>query len=842
MRAPRGIDGLSLDEKAALTGGADVWHTVAVERAAIPGLRMTDGPSGARGDRYTGGISTCVPCGSALASTWNRELVHRIGGLLADEARAKGAQLLLAPTVNIHRHPLAGRNFECFSEDPYLTAELAVAYIEGVQERGVGCAVKHFVANDQEHDRMEVSVEADERTLREIYMPPFEAAVRRAGVWAVMSAYNRVSGVHCSEHSGLLTDVLRKEWGFDGLVVSDWFGTHSTMAVAAGLDVEMPGPARFMGEHLVHAIRQGDVEEAAVDRAARAVVQLIERTAAVDPATLPPGEDPVDLARQAAREAIVLLRNEPLAARSAEEPGAATGAVEPGAGGAGSASEAAAVAADPLAARPLLPFDGGALGSLAVVGVKAARPDFQGGGSAHVDPPHVVTPLDGITRRAGAGVAVHHEAGVPARPADVLGRDELTVPDTPHPGVQLDYFRGDEPDAVDGERVHREVVPRLRLFWLGPPAPGLGQGEAFSVRASADFTPDRSGPWTFGLTSAGRSQVLLDGKVLVDNLEPTKGGTFFGRGSAEVTGTADLVAGTTYRLEGRLFAKARPGVSVSGLALTAEPPADEEALERAVAVAADADAAVVVVGTELADTEGADRATMDLPAAQVDLIRAVAAANPRTVVVLNTGSPVTTDWIDDVPAVVQLWYTGQQLGDALADVLFGDVDASGRLPTTFPRRIEDTPAFPTYPGTDGRAPYTEGLFVGYRYYDAHGVEPRFPFGHGLSYTRFDYGELAVDGRDVRVTVTNVGERPGREVVQLYLHGPAGERPTQELKDFRAVDLAPAESTEVVFTLPDGAFAHWDLARHGWTADRGAWEARVGSSSRAIHATAPIPGP
>ncbi|HEY8547372.1 MAG TPA: glycoside hydrolase family 3 C-terminal domain-containing protein [Acidimicrobiales bacterium] len=812
MRGSRGIDGLSLDEKAALTGGADVWHTVAVERVGIPALRMTDGPSGARGDRYTGGISACVPCGSALASTWNRELVRRVGGLLADEARAKGAQLLLAPTVNIHRHPLAGRNFECFSEDPYLTSELAVAYIEGVQGRGVGCAVKHFVANDQEHDRMEVSVEADERTLREIYFPPFEAAVRRAGVWAVMAAYNRLSGVHCSEHAGLLTDVLRKEWGFDGLVVSDWFGTHSTLAVAAGLDVEMPGPPRFMGEHLAHAVRQGDVDEAAVDRAARAVVRLIDRTTAIDPTTLPPGDDPVALARQAAREAIVLLRNEPVAAGGGE-----------GEGDAGT---------------PLLPLDATALRRLAVLGVKAGRPDFQGGGSAHVDPPHVVTPLDGLTRRAGAGVTVVHEAGVAARPAEVLGRDDLAVPGTGEPGVCLEYHLGDEPGDLAGEPVHRETVPRLRLFWLGPPAPGLPPGEAFSVRATAELTPDRSGTWTFGLTSAGRSRVLLDGELLVDNMAPTRGGTFFGRGSTEVTGTAELKAGTTYHLEAHLFAKAFKGVSVSGLALTAEPPADEEARARAVAAAEEADAAVVVVGTELADSEGADRRSMDLPAAQVELIREVAAANPRTVVVLNTGSPVTMDWLDEVPAVVQLWYTGQELGDALADVLFGDVDASGRLPTTFPRRIEDTPAFPTYPGTDGRAPYGEGLFVGYRHYDSRGVEPLFPFGHGLSYTRFAYGDLVVEGRDVRVTVTNVGERPGREVVQLYLHhrGSADGRPEQELKDFQAVDLAPGEAAEVAFSLPDRAFARWDLARHGWTVEKGEWEVRVGSSSRAIHAT------
>jgi beta-glucosidase len=820
-----------LDEKAALTGGADVWHTVAIERAGVPPLRMTDGPSGARGDRYTGGTSTCVPCGSALASTWDRPLVERIGRLLGDEARAKGAGLLLAPTVNIHRHPLAGRNFECFSEDPFLTTELAVAYIEGVQSRGVGCAVKHFVANDQEHDRMEVSVEVDERTLREIYLPPFEAAVRRAGVWAVMAAYNRVSGVHCSEHTGLLTDVLRTEWGFDGLVVSDWFGTHSTLAVAAGLDIEMPGPPRFMGDHLATAVRQGDVDEAAVDRAAAAVLQLIDRTTTVDPSTLPPADDAVSLSREAARHSIVLLRNEdllPLTPIAAASASAGAGGSE-GVGG-------------PVAGR---------VSSLAVLGPKAARPDVQGGGSAHVDPPHVVTPLDGLTRRAGDRVTVRHEAGVPARPADVLGRDDLAVPGTSDPGVRLDYFAGDDPAALtaaltaDAPTVHDEVVPRLRLFWLGPPAPGLDPGEAFTVRATADFTPDRTGPWQFGLTSAGRSRVLLDGELLVDNMEPTRGGTFFGRGSTEVAGSATLEAGRTYSIEAHLFATARRGVSVSGLALTAEPPADPGALDRAVAAAAESDVAVVVVGTELADTEGADRRDMDLPADQVTLVRAVAAANPRTVVVLNTGSPVTMDWVDEVGAVVQLWYTGQELGAALADVLFGDADATGRLPTSFPRRLEDTPAFPTYPGRDGRAPYTEGVLVGYRHYDTNGVEPLFPFGHGLSYTRFAYGEATVDDRpegcDVSVPVTNTGDRPGREVVQLYVHGPA-PRPEQELKDFRAVDLAPGETAEVRFTLPSRAFAHWDMTHHAWTVTPGPYEIRLGSSSRRIHTRTPLTRP
>ena len=826
-----------------------MWHTVAVERAAIPSLRMTDGPSGARGDRYTGGTSTCVPCGSALASSWNRELVQRIGSLLGDEARAKGAQLLLAPTVNIHRHPLAGRNFECFSEDPYLTAELAVAYIEGVQGRGIGCAVKHFVVNDQEHERMEISVEVDERTLREIYFPPFEAAVRRAGVWAVMAAYNRLHGVHCSEHVGLLTEVLRRDWGFDGLVVSDWFGTHSTLAVAAGLDVEMPGPPRFLGELLANTVRQGEVDESAVDRAAHAVLQLIDRTSAVDPADLPAGEDAANLARQAAREGIVLLKND-----------------------------------------GVLPLDAGSLTSIAVLGLKAERPDVQGGGSAHVDPPHVVSPVDGITRRshiakaaaeadaaaaagipggaakaaakaaaeaegdaaagpagaAAGGFVVRYEAGAANRPSEVLGGHELRVPDTPYPGVAVEYVDGDDLAAAPA---HREIVPRLRLFWLGPPAPGLSSGGAFSVRATADFVPDRTGAWDFGLTSAGRSRVLLNGELLVDNMEPSRGTTFFGRGSTEVTSTAELTAGTTYRLEAELYAGAHKGVSTSGLALTAQPPADDDALARAVEAARESDVAVVVVGTTVADSEGGDRRSMDLPDDQVALVRAVADVNPRTVVVLNTGSPVTMDWLDDVAGVVQLWYSGQELGWALADVVFGDVDASGRLPTTFPRRIEDTPAFPTYPGHDGRAPYSEGMLVGYRHYDAHAVEPLFCFGHGLSYTEFAYGDLTADGEGegggegvtkVRVDVTNVGVRPGREVVQLYVHAvDQVERPEKELAEFCTLDLAPGETATARFELPDRAFAHWDIVRHGWVAEPGEYEVRVGSSSRHVRSTLPV---
>jgi beta-glucosidase len=802
---------LSVDEKAAITGGADIWHTVAVERLGVPALRLSDGPSGARGTRFSGVASASLPCGTAMAATWNRALVERVGAVLADEAHSKGAHVLLAPTVNLHRHPLNGRHFECFSEDPYLSAEMAVSYVGGVQGRGVGCAVKHFVANDQEHDRMEVSVEVDERTLREIYLPPFEAAVRDAGVWSVMAAYNRLHGVHCSEHSGLLQGILRRDWGFDGLVMSDWYGTHSTSAVTAGLDLEMPGPAQFLGHYLAAAVRQGDIDEASLDRAVENLLGLVDRVAGREAAVLPAGEAPADLARTVGAEAIVLLTN--------------TGA---------------------------LPLSVAAGTTIAVVGPKAERPDIQGGGSAHVDPPYVVTPLEAITERArrdhGDDVRVVHESGVTQRSAAHLGHRELRVPTTTEPGLLVEHFSG---EAFAGQPVHTEVMPESRLFWLGRPVPTRIEesGEGFSIRARADLLPDITGTWTLALASAGRSRLLLDGVEVIDNLEPERGKSFFGRGSTEVTATVELTAGTSYELVAELQAVARHATSVTGLALTAQPPEDAGATERAVAAAADADIAVVAIGGDVADSEGSDRPSMDLPAAQAELVTAVAAANPNTVVLVNSGAPVTMDWVDDVAAVAQVWYLGQETGYAVADVLFGDVDASGRLPTTFPKRLADTPAFGTYPGRDGRARYAEGIFVGYRHYDAREVEPRFCFGHGLSYTDFAYGDVTLEVGDgvaaplvtATVEVTNVGDRAGHEVVQLYVRDVDASvaRPDQELKQFAKVGLSPGETATITLALDARAFSFWDIGRHGWALEPGEFEVRIGSSSRNIRTTGTI---
>jgi beta-glucosidase len=797
------FDDLDLRERATLTGGRDLWHIPGVERLGIERLRVTDGPSGARGTQFSGSPSVCVPCGTALASTWDRGLVAQVGQVIGDEVRRKEAKVLLAPTVNIHRHPLAGRNFECYSEDPWLTAEVAVAYIDGVQSRGVGCCIKHFVANDQELERMTISSEVDERTLREIYLRPFEIAVHRAKPWAVMSAYNRLHGTYCSEHRWLLTEVLRDEWGFDGLVMSDWYGTHSDESVGNGLDVEMPGPPQQLGSRLVDDDGRARVDEVGIDRAAAKVLQLMERAArAPEP---PPAEhDPDDVVRQAAARAIVLLEND-----------------------------------------GTLPLDAGRLSSIAVLGPKAARPEIQGGGSAHVDPFHEISPLAGITARAAqeaahdanADIEILHEPGVVHLPRRPLSGTDVRRPGRDERGVDVEFFA----DLADAEPVVSAVAPSTRLMWMGKPQPGVPR--PFSARIRGDLVPTMSGDWALSLTSAGAASVTIDGDLVIDNREPTPGEAFYGAGSAPVHAERHFDAGQTYRLEVELVAPVSG--AISGIELTAGPPEVADARERAVAAATAADVAVVVVGTNQPDSEGGDRPDMELPADQVALIEEVAAANPRTVVLVNCGSPITMDWADRVAAVAQVWYGGQEMGSAVADVLFGDVDASGRLPTTIPRRLADTPAFATYPGHDGEVHYTEGLLVGYRHYDANDVEPRYCFGHGLSYTTFGYGLLDVvhaddDAVRVAVDVTNTGPRAGREVVQLYVHAADGvDRPRQELRDFVAVDLEPGETVTVERELAADAFATWDVDAGAWTVGPGTYELRAGSSSRAIHATATV---
>lgn len=789
---------LTLDEKVAMAAGVDAWHTAGVPRLGIPSVKVTDGPNGARGDGISGTTSACFPVGTALGATWNPDLLRRIGAALGDEARAKTAHVLLGPTINIHRHPLAGRNFECYSEDPILSAELAVAVIEGMQSRGVGATAKHFVCNDSEFERHTVSSEVGERALHEIYLVPFEAAVQRAGAWAVMTSYNRINGTYACDHVELVDGLLKGEWGFDGLVMSDWWGTMSTVAAAnAGLDLEMPGPPRHFGRRLRAAIDAGEVSEATLDDKVRRLLRLALRTGAFDrPAGVP--ETSVDrpehreLIREAAADGMVLLVNR----------------------------------------EGALPLDPGSLTSLAVIGPNADNLTIMGGGSSRVEPHHVVQPPAGL--RAGAEIVIRHEPGCR------IDRVTPTLERGLEDGIHLQFW--DNPDLAGDPALVRRT-PRLAHRWLAGTTPPEITGR-YSMRATGAFRAATSGVHRFTLTSAGRSRLLLDGALLVDNwTEWTRGSSYYGSGSDEVGAEITLVAGEPHEIVVDFQSPAAG--PMSGVTAGLREPEQADMMERAVAVAAECDAALVVVGLNADwEREGVDRVSMALPGRQDELVRRVAAVNRRTIVLVNAGSPVVMPWVDEVAAVLYVWYPGQEAGNAIADVVFGARDPGGRLPTTFPIRVEDSPADLTYPGEAGTVSYGEGVFVGYRGFRRRGTPPAFPFGYGLSYTTFAFGTPRVDRTtfgagdaiEVMVPVTNTGDRPGSTVVQVYVRDEESSllRPDRELKGFAKVALAPGEERGVRITLPARAFAAWDPRAHDWVAEPGVFTILAGSSVEEIH--------
>jgi beta-glucosidase len=813
------LDQLTLDERVTLTTGTDMWHAGAVSRSSVRALTMTDGPVGARGTRWVGTRGALAPCGTALGATWDPELVEEVARVLGRQARSKAADVLLAPTVNLHRNPLAGRNFECFSEDPHLTARLAVAYVRGVQSTGVAACIKHFVANDSEYQRHTISSEVSERVLRELYLVPFEAAVIEADVASVMSAYNRLNGTYCAEHHWLLRDVLKGEWGFDGAVISDWWGTKSTASAEGGLDLEMPGPPIHLGAIQAERVRSGELDAAVVEDQARRLLRLLARTGGVD--APPHGEeseldDAADRAvlRRAAAAGTVLLRN------------------------------------DPVGAAPVLPLDAGTLSSVAVIGPNAEATALLGGGSAALNPLHVGSVLDGLRRRLGDAVRVVHERGVDAtRTAHAIPSRQLRPvhDDSGRPGVTVEYFAG---TGLEGAPVRVDLHADTRLVWMDDDAIPRG---GFSARVRATFTAEEAGEHTFGLVTANAGRLLLDGRVVLDNTGDRRPGTaFFGLGSEELRTTVPLDAGQEVDLVAELFGF--DGLDVGGLLVGYVPPVPADAFERAVVAARDADVAVVVVGLNSDwETEGEDRGSMALPGGQDELVQAVCAANPRTVVLVNAGSAVELDAAVDAPALAYIWYPGQEAGDAVADVLLGERSPAGRLPTTLGRRVQDWPSWPNYPGEGGRVLYGEEVFVGYRGFDDRGVEPAFCFGHGLTYTTFDWGDPSapdtVDDADLaggttielRVPVTNAGDRSGTEVVQCYVQPPVGpvRRPEQELRGFATLHLEPGETREAVIVLDRRSLARWDTAAGGWVVDAGTHVLRVSRSSRDVVATVPL---
>ena len=767
-RVEQVLAGLSVADRARLTAGLDLWTVPGVGGGlwAVPEVRVTDGPNGARGSALLGAGSAtalCVPCGTALGASWDPALVEEVGVALGEETRLKDCRVLLAPTVNLVRHPLAGRTFESYSEDPLLSGLTAAAFVTGVQSRGVAATVKHLVGNEAEHERTSMSSVISERALRELYLVPFEHAVR-AGVLAVMTAYNRVNGTWCSEDTWLLRDVLRGEWGFDGVVMTDWFGVGSTVACAeAGVDLQMPGPDRFYGAALAAAVESGEVDPSLLEAMTRRWLTLVDRLRAWDDE--PRGESSTEfpdhraLARRAATAGTVLLRNDGVL---------------------------------PLAAPR----------RLALIGTGAARPHVMGGGSAQLRP-HRVTPLLDVLRGRLGDDAVLFARG----------------PDTDKTVRPLVARTDVEVRSADGAVVTSTVQDDLRCLWFGAPAPGVDES-SFTVRAVAMLRAEESGPHELTLVQSGRATVSVDGVVVLDGVTdpPPSGEALFGLGSVELSATVDLVAGQ--QVEVVLDYSAEASFLLHGAVVGLRHPRLTDPIDEAAAVAAQADVAVVVVGTsEEWESEGHDRATMDLPGDQDELVRRVCAANPRTVVVVCAGAPVTMPWVDDAAAVLLPWLAGQEAAEAIADVLLGDAEPGGRLPMTLPVRLEHTPAYPFFPGDNDEHRYGEDLLVGYRWYDTRRLPVTGAFGHGLSFTSFAWSGAALSsaawqpGEDlvVGVDVTNTGDRAGSEVVQVYVEPGASRltRPRRELRGFAKVWLEPGETRRVEVVLGDRAFAYWD---------------------------------
>ena len=802
------LEELSLEEQVSLLAGESFWLTVPVPRAGVPAVKVSDGPNGARGGgALVGGVkAACFPAGIALAATWDTALVGEVGQALAEEAQSKGAKVLLAPTVNLHRGVLNGRNFECYSEDPFLTAWLGVSYIAGLQSRGVSATIKHFVGNESEFERMTISSEISERALRELYLLPFEAAVK-AGVWAVMCSYNKLNGTYTSENKRLLTEILRGEWGFDGVVMSDWFATHSTApSVNAGLDLEMPGPAKFRGEKLLEAVENGSADPEAVEKSAERLLELFRRVGAFENPDIPEekAQDKPEhraLIRRAGAEGAVLLKN-----------------------------------------SGVLPLDKGALKKVAVVGPNAKTAQIMGGGSAQVNVFYRVSPYDGLKEQL-PGVELGYELGCTNYKWLPLLSEQLGGP------LKVEYFNAPDPS---GQVVYEASNPDGQLMWLETVGHGVEPG--FSARLTGTITVAETGEYQFDLISAGLSRLFIDGKLAIDNWDDwTQGELFFGAGSEVKLGTVHLDAGThEVRLE--YGPKAAGELEMAAVRVGMFQPLPDDALDRAAALAADSDVAIVCVGLNGEwETEGNDRADMELVGQQNELVSRVAAANPNTVVLLQTGSPVTLPWLGEVAAALQLWYPGQECGNAAADVLLGNVNPSGKLPQTFPAQLSDSPVMDgdtaTYPGENGQVVYREGIFVGYRHFEHQGIKPLFPFGFGLSYTTFEYGDAALSADEITaggtvtvgVPVTNSGDRAGQEVVQLYVRDTEAsvERPEKELKGFAKVALGPGEIKTAEFSLNMRSLAYFDEAQNAWVAEAGAFEVLIGASSDDIRTSATL---
>jgi beta-glucosidase len=789
---------MTIEEKIDMLGGVDGFFVRDIPRLGLPRLKMADGPIGVRNF----GPATAMAGGIALAATWNPTLAERVGTELGRDARAKGVHFLLGPGVNIYRGPMNGRNFEYFGEDPFLASRIAVGYIKGVQSQGVSATVKHFMGNNSEFDRHNTDSIIDERTMREIYLPVFEAAVKEANVGAIMDSYNLTNGAHLSQHGYLNTDVARNEWGFRGIMMSDWVSTYDGVAAAnGGLDLEMPSGAFMNRQTLLPAIQQGKVAVATIDDKVRHILRTAIQFGWLDrdqtDTSIPRyNQQGRTVALEAARESQVLLKNE---------------------GG-------------------LLPLNKSKIKSLAIIGPDAYPAVPVGGGSARVEPFVATSFLQGLSNYLGPAVQVYYARGVPSLGEMAEATRFSTAATEGKPGLNAEYFNNKDLQGTPAvKRTEQHVNFRAGTSANYP-------AETLSSRWTAYYVPKESGSYDVFVASTGEDggfyRLYLDDKLIFDNWTTSKAAV--GQAKLTLEAAPHKVVLEQHGRSGWLGTRMQFGIIRHGSVVS----------EEAKKLAAKADVVVVAAGFDPeTETEGADR-TFNLPPAQDELIEAMAAANKNTIIVVTSGGNVDMNsWLDHVPALIETWYPGQEGGTALAEVLFGDVNPSGRLPVTFERRWEDNPVNESYYPAAGtnKVVYKEGVFVGYRGYEKNGTKPQFPFGYGLSYTNFTYGKLSIQQgitkggspevwwAEVSFDVTNTGKRAGAEVAQVYVSDSHSKvpRPAKELKGFAKIELKPGETKRVKVLLNQRALSYYDVNAKQWRAEPGDFDVLVGPSSAQI---------
>lgn len=803
------LENLTLEEKASFLTGKDMWHFKGVERLGIPAIRATDCGHGVtvvldENGNYSG-CSTCFPSAVGQASTWNLELVQEVGAAIGRETRALGAEILLAPMVNIHRTPLGGRNYETYSEDPFLTGTLASSFILGVQSEDVGAVIKAATANNQQTNQSQLSVEVSERALREIYLPGFRIPVQESSPWGIMTSYNKLNGEYTSASKHLINDIIKDEWQYTGFVVSDWRGTHTLKALEAGTDLEMPGPGKILTkEAILNEIEQGRFTREELDNRVGRILAAIIRSKSLDhdkPSLNGEWDTPRHhaIAQKAAEEAIILLKNN----------------------------------------NNLLPLDIKEIETVAVIGPNAREARLGGGGSASVTACHTVSPLEGIRTYGNNSIKVLFEEGCGMKgDLPLIYTEYLWTRHEDHfvQGIRGEYFTGKE---LGGDPALVRIDDKIDFSWgWAAPCREVDKGD-YSVRWTGQVMPPVTGDYQIGVhCTGGGVRFYLDEKLLIDQWgDPNNENFEAGFKNIGESIRINMEEGKTRDIRVDFFKK----INRNSIRLEWEIPGKKDPIAEAVKLASKCDVAMVFAGlSNLYEGGMQDRESLFLPDQQNKLIQSVARANPNTILVLINGTPVAMPWMDDVPAILEAYYPGQEGGHAIARILFGEVNPSGKLPETFPRQLEDNPSHDNFPGDPERVPYEEGIYVGYRHYDKNKIEPLFPFGHGLSYTKYEYSNLQIEPMEngsfkVEADILNTGGVPGKEIVQLYVRDLEStiDKPERELKGFVKVYLEPGRSKRVSMALARDQFAHFEEPRGRWIVEPGEFEILIGASSRDI---------